>query len=131
MIEKSGQPVVPVIISSGQVMVGCDQTKAGSSPEPAMRDESYIPAPLAELSFGKGGAVMVDKGEVNRVFDRIKPLFVEHGGDFQVQEITDDGIVKVKLIGECQLCIYKDKTRRAIESMLRNEVAGVTEVQVI
>ncbi len=74
---------------------------------------------------------MVDKREVNMVFERIKPLFVEHGGDFQVQDITDAGIVKVKLIGECQLCIYKDKTRRAIERMLINEVTGVTEIQVI
>jgi Fe-S cluster biogenesis protein NfuA len=74
---------------------------------------------------------MVDKQEVNRVFQRVKPLFVEHGGDFQVQEITDDGVVKVKLIGECQLCIYKEKTRRAIETMLQNEVTGIKGVEVI
>ncbi len=44
---------------------------------------------------------MVDKQAVIKVFDRVKPLFVEHQGDFQVQEITDDGVIKVKLIGEC------------------------------
>ncbi len=74
---------------------------------------------------------MVDKQAVIKVFDRVKPLFVEHQGDFQVQEISDDGVVKVKLIGECQLCIYKEKTRRAIETMLKNEVSAVNKVEVI
>ncbi len=74
---------------------------------------------------------MVDKQEVIKVFDRVKPLFVEHQGDFQVQEISDDGVVKVKLIGECQLCIYKEKTRRAIEAMLKNEVSGIKKVEVV
>ncbi len=74
---------------------------------------------------------MVDKQAVIKVFDRVKPLFVEHQGDFQVQEISDDGVVKVKLIGECQLCIYKEKTRRAIEAMLKNEVSGIKKVEVV
>ncbi len=73
---------------------------------------------------------MVDKKAVNNVFERIKPLFVEHQGDFQVQEITDDGVVRVRLIGECQLCIYREKTRRAIEAMLKNEVSGIQRVEI-
>jgi Fe-S cluster biogenesis protein NfuA len=77
-----------------------------------------------------GGKVMVDKQAVQQVFERVKPLFVEHQGDFQVQNITDDGVVLVKLIGECQLCIYKEKTRRAIETMLKNEVPGVESVEI-
>jgi Fe-S cluster biogenesis protein NfuA len=72
---------------------------------------------------------MVDQQAVMKVFERIKPLFVEHEGDFEVQEITNDGVVKVKLIGTCQLCIYKEKTTKAIESMLKNEVAGIKRVE--
>ncbi len=74
---------------------------------------------------------MVDKQAVMKVFERVKPLFIEHQGDFQVTEITDDGVVKVKLIGTCQLCIYKEKTTRAIETMLRNEVSGIKKVEVL
>ena len=74
---------------------------------------------------------MVDKKAVAKVFERVKPLFVEHEGDFKVQEITDDGVVRVKLIGTCQLCIYKEKTRRAIEAMLKNEVKGIKKVEVL
>ncbi len=75
--------------------------------------------------------MVVDKQAIMEVFNKVKPLFVEHEGDFQVQEITDDGIVKVKLIGECQLCIYKDKTKRAIETILKNEVPDVKQVEVV
>lgn len=32
----------------------------------------------------------VDKQAVMKVFERVKPLFVEYEGDFQVSEITDD-----------------------------------------
>ncbi|HMK94990.1 MAG TPA: NifU family protein [Candidatus Limnocylindrales bacterium] len=74
---------------------------------------------------------MINQSEVELIFKRIKPLFVEHKGDFQLIEITEDGIVKVKLIGECQLCVYKEKTRRAIETMLKNEVKGVKKVEVV
>ena len=74
---------------------------------------------------------MVDKQAVRKVFERIKPLFVAHEGDFKVQEITDDGVVRVKLIGECQLCVYKEKTRAAIEKMLKNEVRDVKRVEVV
>jgi Fe-S cluster biogenesis protein NfuA len=34
---------------------------------------------------------------------------VERQGDFEVQEVIDDGAVKVNLIGECQFCIYKER----------------------
>ena len=74
---------------------------------------------------------MVDKQAVMKVFERVKPLFTEHQGDFQVKEITDDGVVRVSLIGECQLCIYKERTTRAIETMLKNEVEGITRVEVV
>ncbi len=74
---------------------------------------------------------MVDKQAVLKVFERVKPLFLEHQGDFKVQEISDDGVVKVKLIGECQLCIYQEKTKRAIETMLKNEVRGIKRVDVV
>lgn len=70
----------------------------------------------------------VDKKAVMVVFERMKPLFLEHQGDFQVKEITDDGVVKVKLSGTCELCIYREKTARALEAMLKKEVKGISKV---
>lgn len=56
---------------------------------------------------------------------------MEHQRDFQVQEISDDGVDKVNLIGECQLCIYKGNTRRAIEAMLKNEVSEIKKIEIV
>jgi Fe-S cluster biogenesis protein NfuA len=74
---------------------------------------------------------MVDRQGVELVFKRIRPLFIEHKGDFQIIEITDEGVVKVRLIGqECQLCAFKEQTRLALETMLMNEVPSVKKVKV-
>lgn len=72
---------------------------------------------------------MVDRTAVARVMDGLKPLFLEHEGDFEVVEITDDGQMTVKLIGQCQICMYKDKTVRALEQMLVAADAGITRVE--
>ena len=42
---------------------------------------------------------------------------MEYQGDFQATETTDEGVAKAKLVGECQLCIYREKTVRAIEAL--------------
>lgn len=72
---------------------------------------------------------MVNRDAVQSVFDRIKPLFLEHEGDFEVLDVSDDGILKIKLLGQCQLCIYKEKTVRALEKMMIAENAGVTAIE--
>ena len=71
---------------------------------------------------------MVDKDAVQKVFDRIKPLFLEHEGDFEVLDISDDGTIRIKLVGECQICVLKEKTVRALEQMMKAENTGVTTV---
>ncbi len=44
---------------------------------------------------------MIDTDAVMGVFKQIKPLFLEHEGNFEVLDIFDDGDVRVKLIGQC------------------------------
>ncbi|MCG8479088.1 MAG: NifU family protein [Spirochaetales bacterium] len=72
---------------------------------------------------------MVDKDAVMGVFEQIKPLFLEHEGDFEVLDISDNGNVRVKLIGQCQMCMYKEKTVRALEKMMVAANAGVTAIE--
>ena len=72
---------------------------------------------------------MVDKDAVMSVFEQIKPLFLEHDGDFEVLDISDGGTVKVKLIGQCQMCMLKEKTVRALEKMMVAANAGVTAIE--
>lgn len=42
---------------------------------------------------------MVEK--VKEVMDKIRPALQRDGGDVELVEVTDDGVVKVKLKGAC------------------------------
>jgi Fe-S cluster biogenesis protein NfuA len=48
---------------------------------------------------------MVDKEKVKEVLEKIRPQLQMDGGDVELVEITDDGIVKVRLMGHCAGCI--------------------------
>ena len=71
------------------------------------------------------------KDEANAILDHFKPFFHAHGGDFEVKEVSDDGTVKVHFIGECVLCVLKDKTAAGMEEALKNSVPGITKVEVV
>ena len=73
---------------------------------------------------------MVDKQKVSEVIEqRIRPALQSHGGDVQLVEVTDDGVVKVMLEGACKGCPMAELTiRQGVEERLRSEVPGVKEV---
>ena len=49
--------------------------------------------------------MLIDKALVQRVLEeKVRPNLLRHGGDIRLQEITDDGYVKVKLTGACSTC---------------------------
>jgi len=47
---------------------------------------------------------MVDKEKVKEVLEKIRPQLQMDGGDVELVDITDDGIVKVRLQGHCAGC---------------------------
>jgi len=49
---------------------------------------------------------MVDKEKVKEVLEKIRPQLQMDGGDVELVEITDDGIVKVRLQGHCAGCFF-------------------------
>jgi Fe-S cluster biogenesis protein NfuA len=67
--------------------------------------------------------------EVKRVLDMIRPNLQADGGDVELVEITDDGVVKVKLVGACGHCPMSTMTlKMGIERTLMDQVPGVKEV---
>ncbi len=72
---------------------------------------------------------MVDRTAVQQVVNNLQPLFDAHGGRFEVVDLSDDGTLTVKLVGECELCILKDRTAHALKLMLDEANAGVTEIK--
>lgn len=69
------------------------------------------------------------KAKVSSAIERIRPNLQADGGDVELVEVNDEGIVKVKLLGACHGCPMAQMTlKMGIEKYLKKEVPGVKEV---
>lgn len=70
------------------------------------------------------------KEKVAEALEKIRPLLQRDGGDVQLVDVQDDGIVKVKLVGACSGCPMSTMTlKNAIENTIKQEVPGITSVE--
>lgn len=61
--------------------------------------------------------------------DRIKPILQRDGGDVELVDISENGVVSVRLKGACGNCPGAMMTlKMLIEQTLKQEVPGVKEV---
>jgi Fe-S cluster biogenesis protein NfuA len=71
----------------------------------------------------------VNKEEVQDVLDQIRPGLQADGGDVELVEVTDEGIVKVRLVGACHGCPMSTLTlKNGIERTLKKKIPEVKEV---
>ncbi|HET58564.1 MAG TPA: NifU family protein [Deltaproteobacteria bacterium] len=69
------------------------------------------------------------KEEVRKALEEIKPALQADGGDVELIDVTDDGVVLVKLKGACAGCPMAEMTLKGgIEQRLKQVVPGVKEV---
>jgi Fe-S cluster biogenesis protein NfuA len=69
------------------------------------------------------------KEEVKKVIDRIRPSLQADGGDVELIDVGDDGVVKVRLVGACHGCPMAQTTlKNGIEKVLKQEVPAVKSV---
>lgn len=69
------------------------------------------------------------KEEVLKVLEQIRPNLQADGGDVELVEVTEDGIVKVKLKGACGCCPMSTMTlKMGIERAMKEQIPGVKEV---
>lgn len=72
---------------------------------------------------------MIDKEKVAEVLEAIRPSLQADGGDIELVEVTDDGVVKVQLQGACHGCPMSQITlSQGVERVLKDRVEGVTSV---
>ena len=72
---------------------------------------------------------MLDKTVVQGVIDRVRPFLQRDGGDVQLVDVTEDNIVKVKLVGACGACPMSTMTlKNGIETELKNSIPEVKSV---
>ncbi|WP_018248019.1 NifU family protein [Orenia marismortui] len=68
--------------------------------------------------------------KVKEVLDKIRPSLQADGGDVELVEVTNDGIVKLKLTGACAGCPMSQMTlKMGIEKNLKKFIPEVKEVQ--
>ena len=69
------------------------------------------------------------KEEVRKAIDLIRPNLQADGGDVELIDVGDDGIVKVKLVGACHGCPMAQMTlKNGIEKFLKQQVPGINSV---
>ena len=69
---------------------------------------------------------------VIKALDSMRPFLQSDDGDIELIEVTDDNIVKVKLIGACEVCPMSQMTLRAgVERALMIKVPEVRRVEAI
>lgn len=72
----------------------------------------------------------VDKDQVQEVLNKLRPFLQRDGGDVELVDIDEEGIVKVRLTGACGSCPSSTITLKAgIERALLEEVPGVKEIE--
>lgn len=69
------------------------------------------------------------KEKVQEVLELIRPALQADGGDVELVDVTDDGIVSVRLTGACGSCPMSTMTlKMGIERTLREKMPEVKEV---
>jgi len=69
------------------------------------------------------------KEKVEAALERIRPVLQADGGDLELVEVGEDGIVRVRLKGACAGCPMSQMTlKQGIESTLKQEIPEVKEV---
>ena len=70
------------------------------------------------------------KEKVAEALEKIRPLLQRDGGDVELVDVQDDGIVKVKLVGACAGCAMSTMTlKNAIEDTIKKEIPEVKAVE--
>lgn len=70
------------------------------------------------------------KEQVQQALDKIRPALQRDGGDVDLVEVTDDGIVKVKLKGACGGCPMSQMTlKMGIEKVVKEAVPEIKSVE--
>ena len=67
--------------------------------------------------------------QVKASLEKIRGMLQADGGDVELVDVTDDGIVKVRLTGRCGSCPMSQMTlKMGVERQLKQDVPEVREV---
>jgi Fe-S cluster biogenesis protein NfuA len=69
------------------------------------------------------------KERVEAALKKIRPILQRDGGDVELIEVTEDGVVKVKLTGACGGCPMASMTlKHGVERAIREDIPEIKSV---
>ncbi|RKY32075.1 MAG: NifU family protein [Candidatus Omnitrophota bacterium] len=72
------------------------------------------------------------KEKVEAALNKIRPMLIADGGNAELVEVSNDGIVKLKLTGACGHCPMSQMTlKMGIEKLLKEEIPEVKSVEAV
>jgi Fe-S cluster biogenesis protein NfuA len=72
------------------------------------------------------------KEEVKKAIEEIRPYLKADGGDVELIDVTEEGVVKVKLLGACEGCPMREITlTKGITRFIKKKVPQIKEVQAV
>jgi Fe-S cluster biogenesis protein NfuA len=85
--------------------------------------------PVSRKILKEGSQTMI-KEKVEMALNKVRPSLQADGGDVQLVDVDDQGVVKVKLTGACGGCPMSQMTlKMGIEKVLKKNVPEVTRVE--
>jgi Fe-S cluster biogenesis protein NfuA len=70
------------------------------------------------------------KERIQAAIEKIRPMLQADGGDVQLVDVSDDGVVQVRLKGACSGCPMSQMTlKNGIERIIKQEVPEVKTVK--
>ena len=67
--------------------------------------------------------------QVEKALDKVRGMLMAEGGNVELVDVSEDGVVKVKLTGACGSCPMSQMTlKMGIEQTLKQEIPQIKEV---
>lgn len=71
---------------------------------------------------------LIDK--VEEALETMRPFLAADGGDMELVDITEEMVVRVKLLGSCRDCHMSEMTLKAgVEEAIKRSVPQITAVE--
>jgi Fe-S cluster biogenesis protein NfuA len=70
--------------------------------------------------------------KIEKALEKIRPMLTADGGNVELIDVTEDGMVKVRLKGACMGCPMATITlKQGIERILKEEVSEIKGVEAV
>ncbi|MBP7273729.1 MAG: NifU family protein [Saprospiraceae bacterium] len=70
--------------------------------------------------------------EINEALNQVRPHLAVDGGDVEVIDVSEEGVVKIKWLGNCQNCSMSTLTLKAgIEATLKQQIPNIKSVEAV